>query len=105
MAQAGPAFKREPAILRVPTQMRRNPFLLDAVALETLALQLAGAAYSSSLFASALFRGLFVVTTQLHFALDTFTLQLLLERTKGLINIVVANHDLHKPKHLTKRMR
>ncbi|CCA92777.1 hypothetical protein PP1Y_AT18974 [Novosphingobium sp. PP1Y] len=76
--------------------------LLDAVALHALALKLAGAAHGSGLFAGALFRRLLVVTAQLHFAIDTFPLQLLLERTKGLINIVVANHDLHKPKHLTK---
>ncbi len=70
--------------------------LSGAVALQTLTLKLARPANRSSLFTGALFRRLLIVTTQLHFAVDAFTLQLLLQRTKGLINVVVANHDLHK---------
>ena len=74
--------------------------LLAAVALKPLALHLAGAADSSGLFAGALFRGLFKVTAQLHLAIHALALQLLLERAKGLVDIVVANENLHKPLHL-----
>jgi hypothetical protein len=34
--------------------------------------------------------------TQLHLAIDAFTLELLLERPQRLVDIVVANDDLHK---------
>jgi len=33
------------------------------------------------------------MTTQLHFAIDTFALQLLLQRAQGLVDIVVAYGD------------
>jgi hypothetical protein len=79
---------------------QRAFFLLRAVALGALALKLAGAANGSSLFASAHFRRLFKVTAQLHLAVHALTLQLLLERAKGLVDIVVANENLHKPLHL-----
>jgi hypothetical protein len=36
------------------------------------------------------------MTAQLHLAVHAFPLQLLLERAKGLIDIVIANDDLHK---------
>ena len=51
-----------------------------AVAFLLLALHFAGAADSSSLFTGALFRRLFKMTTQLHFAIHAFTLQLLFQR-------------------------
>jgi hypothetical protein len=35
------------------------------------------------------------MVAKLHFAKDTLALQLLLERPKGLIDIVVANENLH----------
>ena len=71
-----------------------------AVAFHPLALHLAGAANSSGLFTGALFRGLFIVTAQLHFAVHALTLQLLLERAKSLVDIVVADDDLHKTQSL-----
>src|SRR3546814_12955726 len=37
------------------------------------------------------------MTAQLHFAIHALTLQLLLERAKGLVDIIVANDDLHTP--------
>jgi hypothetical protein len=43
------------------------------------------------------------VTTQLHFAIHAFTLQLLLERAEGLVDIVVANDDLHKSVNLQSK--
>lgn len=33
--------------------------------------------------------------TEFHFPEDAFTLQLFLQRTKGLIDVVIANDDLH----------
>src|SRR3546814_8364152 len=40
---------------------------------------------------------LLVMTAQLHFAIHALTLQLPLERAKGLVDIIVANDDLHTP--------
>ncbi|KAJ8138245.1 hypothetical protein OY671_008541 [Metschnikowia pulcherrima] len=74
--------------------------LLGAVALQPLALQLAGAANSGRLFAGALFGGLFVVAAQRHFAIQALTSQLLLGRAKSRVDIVVANENSHKPTHL-----
>src|SRR3712207_5214854 len=36
------------------------------------------------------------MTAQLHLAVDAFTLELFLERSQRLVDIVVANDDLHK---------
>jgi len=67
----------------------------QAFALHLLARQLAGAANGFGLFAGALFGRLFIMTAQLHFAENALTLHLLLERLEGLIDIVVANENLH----------
>src|SRR3546814_5600083 len=58
--------------------------LPNAVAFRPLTLQLACATDSSGLFPRALFRRLFVVAAQLHFAIHTFALQLLLARPQRL---------------------
>lgn len=47
------------------------------------------------LFPGFLFRWLFEMPTKFHFPEDAFTLQLLLERTKGLIDVIIAYDDLH----------
>ncbi|SBV33421.1 protein of unknown function [uncultured Sphingopyxis sp.] len=75
----------------------RETVLLDTVALHPLALHLAGAADGGGVLAGTLFAGLLVMTAQLHFAIHALTLQLLLERAKGLVDIIVANDDLHMP--------
>ena len=75
-----------------------------AVAFLLFTLHLAGTADSGGLFAGALFRRLFKMTTQFHFAVHAFTLQLFLQRAEGLINIIVANHDLHKKTQLRYRI-
>src|SRR4028119_1147935 len=67
-----------------------------AVALGALALELAGPANRGGAFAGALLRRLLVMTPELHLAIDALTLQLLLERPQRLVDIVVANDDLHK---------
>src|SRR4051794_32808058 len=71
-----------------------------AFALGALALELAGAADRCGALASALFRRFLVMTAQLHLAVDALALQLFLERAQRLLDIIVANDDLHKsPSH------
>jgi hypothetical protein len=41
------------------------------------------------------------MTAQLHLTIDAFTLELLLERSQRLVDIVVANDDLHKVSSLS----
>ncbi|APH53720.1 Hypothetical protein GbCGDNIH9_8736 [Granulibacter bethesdensis] len=67
----------------------------EPLTLQTLALQLAGAANGFSSFASLAFRRLFKVPTQLHFTENAFALHLLLERLERLIDIIVTNQNLH----------
>jgi hypothetical protein len=43
------------------------------------------------------------MTAQLHLAINAFALQLLLERAKRLVDIIVANDDLHKSPNLLCR--
>ena len=64
-------------------------------ALRFLVCELTGTADSLCLFASTLFGGFLVMLLKLHFAKHTFTLQLLFQGTKRLIDIVVTNTDLH----------
>lgn len=72
------------------TAARQKPF-----ALHFLAGQFTGAADSFGFFPSALLRWLFIMRAQLHFTENTFPLHFLLKCPEGLINIVVANDDLH----------
>jgi|UPI0006E43399 hypothetical protein len=66
-----------------------------ALALGTLARKLTGAAHGLGLLARLLYGRLLVMAAKLHFAEYAFTLQLFLQRTKRLINIIVANQNLH----------
>jgi hypothetical protein len=63
--------------------------------LHSLALKLPRAADRGGVQAGALFGRLLIVPTQLHLAIDAFALELLLEHPHSLIDIIVANHDLH----------
>src|SRR3954451_4226744 len=67
-----------------------------AFALGALALELAGAADCCGALTRPLFRRLLVMTAQLHLAVDALALQLFLERAQRLLDIIVANDDLHK---------
>jgi hypothetical protein len=67
----------------------------QAFALGFLAGKFAGATYGFSLFTGLLFRRLLKIIAQLHFAEDAFALQLLLERLQRLINVIVADENLH----------
>ena len=64
---------------------------LETLALDALALELAGAADGFGLFARTAFGRLFVRTAQFHFTEDTLALHFLLERLQGLIDIIVAD--------------
>ena len=70
--------------------------MAGAFALDPLALQLAGPADCRRALAGTLLGRLLVMTAKLHLAIDALTLQLLLERAQRLVDIVVANDDLHK---------
>lgn len=59
-----------------------------------LACQLARATDGFALFTDALFRRLFERTASLHFTKDAFTLQLALQNTESLIDIVVSDQNL-----------
>lgn len=63
-------------------------------ALKLLARQLAGAADSFCFFADALFGRFFVGAAHLHFAEDAFTLHLLLENAKSLVDVIVPDEYL-----------
>ena len=68
---------------------------LEAFAFDPFAFQLTGTANSFGLFTGTAFRRLFIRATELHFTEDTFTLHFLFQDFKGLIDIVVANGNLH----------
>jgi hypothetical protein len=63
--------------------------------LGALARELARAADCFRFLAGALLGGLFVVAAQLHLAENPLALHFLLERLEGLIDVVVANENLH----------
>src|SRR5690606_23478060 len=67
----------------------------QAFALQLLARQLAGAAHGFRLFAGFLLGGLLVVAAELHLAENALALHLLLERLEGLIDVVIADENLH----------
>jgi hypothetical protein len=68
----------------------------EAFALQLLARKLAGAANGFSLFAGLLLGGFFIVAAELHLAENALTLHLLLEGLERLIDIIVANDNLHE---------
>src|SRR3546814_13159351 len=76
----------------------------DLVALHPLALELAGAADSGGTLTRALLARLLIVPAQLHLAIDALALQLLLERAQRLVDVIVANDDLHKPRSEERRV-
>jgi hypothetical protein len=84
-------------VRQVREERRLNPCftLHQALALGAFAGQLAGAANAFRLFTGSLFGWLFVVITKLHFPKDAFALHLLFEGLEGLIDIIVANENLH----------
>ncbi|KRS12497.1 hypothetical protein XM53_10385 [Roseovarius atlanticus] len=69
--------------------------LEQTFALGLLACELAGAADRLGLFARFFLGRFFEMLPKLHFAKNALTLQFLFQGTKRLIDIVVANTDLH----------
>ena len=69
--------------------------LCQALALGALASKFASAAHSFSLLAGLLLRRLFEMCAGFHFPEKAFSLHLLLQRAKGLFDIVVADNDLY----------
>src|ERR1700716_3412421 len=67
----------------------------QAFALQLLAGELARAAHGFGLFTGLLFGGLFIMAAELHLAENALALHLLLQRLEGLIDIVIANENLH----------
>jgi len=88
-AHAQPAFFN-PAGSVGRLGLRKQAFTLGA-----LAGQLARAAHGLGLLAGFTLRGLLEVIATLHFAEETFTLHLFLERLQRLIDVVIADHDLN----------
>lgn len=68
---------------------------LEAFALETLALHLARTTHSFGSLAGATLGRLLIMTAELHLTEKPFPLHLLLECFESLIDIVVANENLH----------
>jgi hypothetical protein len=67
----------------------------SGVALSALAIGLARTTDGRGALARTLLGRLLVVTALLHLAENTFPLHLLLERPKRLVDVVVANGNLH----------
>src|ERR687888_552547 len=72
-----------------------RPHRQQALALHALAGELARTADRFRLLACLAFRGFFVMAAKLHFAENPLALHLLLQRLEGLVDIVVADENLH----------
>src|SRR5262249_50771087 len=77
------------------TEHRLRLHRQQAFALQLLARQLARAADGFRLFSGFLLGGLLVMAAELHLAENPLALHLLLQRLEGLIDIVIANENLH----------
>src|SRR5262249_26768817 len=67
----------------------------EAFALHLFARELAGPADRFRLLPRLLFRWFFVMAAKLHLAENAFALHLFLQRRQGLVDVVVANENLH----------
>jgi hypothetical protein len=67
----------------------------QAFALHLLSSELAGPADRFRLFPRFLFGGFFVMAAEFHLAENALALHLLLERFEGLVDVIVANENLH----------
>src|SRR5689334_15322304 len=80
---------------RTGSRSRTGLHRKQTFALHLLARELAGPADRFRLFPRLFFRGFFVVTAKLHLAENALALHLLLQRLEGLVDVVVANENLH----------
>ena len=84
------------------TQPKPSSFVSEkSFALRFLTRQLASTANCFCLAPRAFFGRLFIGLPEFHFPENTFTLHLLLECPKRLIDIVIADHYLHLRHHLS----
>src|SRR5262245_24280680 len=72
-----------------------NPTGKKTLSLSALARQFARPAHSLGFLARLAFRRLLIVVTKLHLPEDALALHFLFQRFQGLIDIVVANENLH----------
>jgi hypothetical protein len=75
--------------------MARRRKGLEAFALDALAFHFTGAANRFGGLTGAAFARLLVMPAQFHFAKNTLALEFLFERLEGLIDVIVANENLH----------
>ncbi len=76
--------------------LRGNPpYGLEAFAFDALALHFAGAADGFRRFTGATLGGFFVMPAEFHFAEHAFALELLFQRFQRLIDVIIANENLH----------
>ena len=68
---------------------------LEAFALDALALHFAGAADGLGGLAGAALGGFLVVPAEFHLAEHAFALKFLFERLQRLVDVIVANENLH----------
>src|SRR3954464_13072547 len=96
-APAGATPSAGAATLRAGTgaEHRLRLHRQQAFALQLLPRELARPPHGFGLFAGLLLGGLFVVAAELHLAENPLALHLLLQRLEGLIDIVIANENLH----------
>jgi hypothetical protein len=83
--------QKRPALMKGPGVDLVARLLSEAFAFFALAFDFASATNGFRLFAGALFRWLLVITTELHFTENAFTLKLFLQNAKGLVDIVVTH--------------
>ncbi len=67
----------------------------ETFAFDPLTLHLAGAAHRLGGFARPAFGGFFIVPAKFHLAKNAFALELLFERLQRLVDVIVANENLH----------
>lgn len=85
----------QPALADLPVSQAVLGLRKEAFTLGALAGQFARTAHGLGFLARLALRGLLEVVTTLHFAEETFTLHLFLERLQRLIDVVIADHDLN----------
>jgi hypothetical protein len=76
-----------------------QPYWLEALAFQPLAFEFPCAPDCFGGLARAAFRRFFIVPPNFHFSENSFPLQLFLERFERLINIIIANQNLHLADH------
>jgi len=83
------------ATARTSARSRARLGRKQTLALHLLARELAGPADRFRLFPRLLFRWFFVMPAELHLAENALALHFLLQRLQGLVDVVIANENLH----------